>query len=43
MFAPFASNPGGADAVLNDVVHPNNAGYAIMAENWYETIESFLP
>jgi lysophospholipase L1-like esterase len=43
MFTPFVSNPGGANALLNDFVHPNDAGYAVMADTWYEAIESFLP
>jgi lysophospholipase L1-like esterase len=43
MYTPFVSNPGGANALLNDIVHPNDAGYAVMAEAWYEAIESVLP
>jgi lysophospholipase L1-like esterase len=43
MFEPFVSNPAFANALLNDFVHPNNAGYAVMAETWYGAIESLLP
>jgi lysophospholipase L1-like esterase len=43
MYTPFVNNPNFATALLNDIVHPNNAGYAVMAETWYEAIEAFLP
>ncbi len=43
MFDPFVANAGGSDALMNDVVHPNDAGYAVMAGVWYSAIESYLP
>lgn len=43
MFTPFVNNPGGGNALLADVVHPNDAGYVIMAQTWYAAIEPFLP
>ena len=27
---------------MSDNVHPNEAGYAVMAENWFEAIHSLL-
>ena len=41
-FSTFTSNAGGSDALMNDVVHPNDTG-SRMAQTWYEAIESFLP
>jgi GDSL-like lipase/acylhydrolase family protein len=43
MFTPFSSNPGGANALFHDVLHPNVAGYVVMAQTWYDAIESVLP
>jgi lysophospholipase L1-like esterase len=43
MFNPIVGNPNFSNALLNDFVHPNNAGYAVMAETWYEAIENLLP
>ena len=43
MSGAFTSNPGGANALLNDVLHPNDAGYVVMAQTWYDAIEPFLP
>lgn len=43
MFTPFSSNPGGGNALLADLLHPNDAGYAVMAQTWYAAIEPFLP
>jgi lysophospholipase L1-like esterase len=28
---------------LSDQVHPNDAGYAFMASQWYEAVKSYLP
>jgi lysophospholipase L1-like esterase len=42
-FSPIANDPAGVAALVGDNVHPNAAGYAIMASTWYDAIESFLP
>jgi lysophospholipase L1-like esterase len=42
-FNPIASRPNFIAEFVGDSVHPNAAGYAIMAETWYEAIQSFLP
>lgn len=30
-------------ALMSDDVHPNEEGYLLMAENWFEAVESLLP
>jgi hypothetical protein len=30
-------------ALLAEGLHPNDAGYRVMAGTWYDAIESFLP
>jgi lysophospholipase L1-like esterase len=30
-------------SLLSEGLHPNNTGYAVMAETWYSAIEDFLP
>jgi lysophospholipase L1-like esterase len=42
-FTRIASTPNFVAQLVPDNIHPNNAGYAIMAETWYDAIESFLP
>jgi lysophospholipase L1-like esterase len=43
MFSAFVSNPNFSTALLNDNLHPNDAGMVVMARTWYPAIESFLP
>jgi len=42
-FTRIAQTPNFVATLLPDNIHPNPAGYAIMGENWYAGIESFLP
>jgi len=42
-FTPIATDPAGVAGLVGDNIHPNAAGYAIMAGTWYDAIESFLP
>lgn len=42
MFSAFVNNPNFATALLNDNLHPNDAGYVIMAQTWYAAIEGVL-
>ncbi len=42
MYAAFTDNPDYKQAWLGDNLHPNEAGYARMAEVWYAVIEPFL-
>jgi lysophospholipase L1-like esterase len=42
MFTPFVNDPAFA-SLLPDNLHPTVEGYNLMAETWYEAIESFLP
>lgn len=42
MFSAFVENPDFATALLNDNLHPNDAGYVLMAQTWYEAIEGVL-
>jgi lysophospholipase L1-like esterase len=42
MYGAFTSNPNYKQAWLGDNLHPNEAGYAKMAEVWYSAIEGML-
>jgi lysophospholipase L1-like esterase len=43
MFAAIDDSPTPLNQLVGDNIHPNAAGYALMAEAWYEAIESVLP
>ncbi|HTV24369.1 MAG TPA: SGNH/GDSL hydrolase family protein, partial [Polyangiaceae bacterium] len=43
MFAAFSDNPFFPTALMVDTLHPNDAGYALLGQRFYETIEPFLP
>lgn len=43
MSAAFAAANNNVSALLADGVHPNDQGYAIMAQTWYDAIEGILP
>jgi len=43
MSAAFTAANNNVSALLADGVHPNDQGYAIMAQTWYNAIESVLP
>ena len=43
MYTPFVETPNYQNALLFDRLHPNDAGYAVMAEVWYEAIQTLLP
>jgi len=42
MFTPFNTNPNVA-GLMNDALHPNDAGYVLMAQTWYAAIDDLLP
>jgi lysophospholipase L1-like esterase len=41
-YTPMADAPGFPDSVLADDLHPNDAGYAILAQAWYEALRPLL-
>lgn len=43
MYTAFAETPDYQNALLADRLHPNDAGYAVMAGVWYEAIRALLP
>ena len=43
MYAAFTGNTSYKTALMADELHPNNAGYAVMAQTWYEAIRTYLP
>jgi len=43
MYTPFVQTPDYQNALLFDRLHPNDAGYAVMAEVWHEAIRALLP
>jgi len=42
MYSAFVANPAFKTEYMKDVVHPNNAGYAKMADVWYAAIAASL-
>lgn len=42
MYAAFTDNPDFATALMVDALHPNDAGYALLGQRFYDTIEPFL-
>ena len=43
MYAAFTANTSYKTALMSDELHPNNAGYMVMANTWYAAISSYLP
>lgn len=43
MYAAFTANASYKTALMNDNLHPNATGYALMGLTWYAAIRSFLP
>jgi lysophospholipase L1-like esterase len=43
MYTPFRANSNYKTALMNDYLHPNNAGYVIMGDVWYSAIKGYLP
>jgi len=43
MYAAFTASTSYKTALMNDELHPNNAGYMVMASTWYAAISSYLP
>jgi lysophospholipase L1-like esterase len=43
MYGPFRANTNYKTALMNDYLHPNDAGYVIMGDTWYAAIQSYLP
>jgi lysophospholipase L1-like esterase len=42
MYSAFTANPNYKNALLFDGLHPNDAGYALMAQVWYRAISKYL-
>ena len=42
MYTAFTSNASYKTAIMNDELHPNDAGYVVMAQTWYAAIKSYL-
>jgi len=43
MFAPFTADPNYKTTLMNDYLHPNDAGYVVMDDVWYAAVQSYLP
>jgi lysophospholipase L1-like esterase len=43
MYAAFTANTSYKTALMNDDLHPKDAGYAVMAQTWYAAIKGYLP
>ncbi len=43
MYAALTANGSYKTALLNDDLHPNDAGYKVMADTWYAAIRNHLP
>lgn len=42
MYSAFTENPSYKDELLFDGLHPNDAGYAVMADTWFDAVASYL-
>ena len=42
MYAAFAANSSYKTAIMSDELHPNDAGYVVMAQTWYAAITAYL-
>lgn len=42
LFTPFNSSPNFA-SLMNDGLHPNDSGYVVMGQTWFNAIEDVLP
>jgi lysophospholipase L1-like esterase len=43
MYAAMTANPSYKTALMHDGLHPNDAGYVVMAQTWYAAIKGTLP
>ena len=43
MYAAFTANANYMTALMSDDLHPNDAGYMVMAQTWYAAIRNYLP
>jgi lysophospholipase L1-like esterase len=43
MYTPFANTPNFANTLMNDFLHPNDTGYVLMGQTWFNAIEDVLP
>jgi lysophospholipase L1-like esterase len=42
MYAAFTANANYQTALMNDDLHPNDAGYMVMAQTWYAAISGYV-
>jgi hypothetical protein len=42
MYAAMTANPSYKTALMHDGLHPNDAGYVIMGQTWYDAIQAYL-
>ncbi len=42
MYGAFTANTSYKTALMNDVLHPNDAGYVVMAQTWFNAIQGYL-
>ena len=43
MYAAFTAQANYKTTLMNDYLHPNDAGYVVMGDVWYPAIQSYLP
>ncbi len=43
MYSAYTAEPNYKQGYMNDRLHPNDAGYVVMAGVWYEAISEYLP
>jgi hypothetical protein len=43
MYAAMTANSNYKTALMHDGLHPNDAGYVLMAQTWYNAIKGYLP
>jgi lysophospholipase L1-like esterase len=42
MYKAFTDNANYKTALMNDNLHPKDAGYTVMAQTWYDAIKQHL-
>jgi len=42
-YAAFVANTSWKTAIMSDNLHPNDAGYAVLGQTWYDAISASLP
>ena len=42
-YGPFTADPNYASSLMSDYLHPNDTGYALLGQTFYDALEPYLP